>query len=689
MNFTIRSLNPRQITLNVCQLPQNSIDATPFQFSFHLTALQLLSNCLVPAPCAFSCSPPKKRATQTNEQKVPNWTAEDRRQNPQREETREKRALKARAQQVALGKTAKGGERKKVKCKNPKRAAKLAAKLAAEEAAAAAAAAVEAAAEARQAKPTAKPAAKQAAKPTESAAAKGHDAIPLTAVNINDAASAPHAITRVRVFSPELDNLLLRSLLYDDKYTHILMRNPVPKKPKSRPKVPAALRAAANRAAAQSAEGAGGEGGAAGSLRTTGTLEGDGNAPADARRGRLATKAKADEGLGALTAHLPLSHGAGKRPKYCTHGDTGRLGPPFAGSVGPGQVIDGTAVSFGARATGPFRTGLAATMVEVGLVPEEVAKEAGYSELVGEERAVTKDAERAAKAAGGGEGEGEGEGSSPFGSASDDWRSRVPSEFKVGAPKGTAHPAADTAEEKQTPQGGDTPRRANGADGGGSASAGSSSASSSSSDRFSARAKDKPRAVAGGGGKGSSGGGGRAGGGRGSPRASGRASDYMDVEDGEEDEVYGPRGFERGQGSGASTSASASGSGSGSDHNRRASSSPTGSNDGGGGAGKSHSASGDRVKAPLGKKDPLRKENRMWNLKHMRATHEGKMDVCAYCRSYPDGGLMVCSSQELAKMHSFCFPCLKSKDNINQSDIVGGGIKVCLMRGRGVVGSPR
>ena len=91
---------------------------------------------------------------------------------------------------------------------------------------------------------------------------------------------------------------------------------------------------------------------------------------------------------------------------------------------------------------------------------------------------------------------------------------------------------------------------------------------------------------------------------------------------------------------------------------------------------KDRPASADRVKAPLEKKDPLRKENRMWNLKHMRATQEETNVVCDYCRSRPDGALMVCSTQRLAKYHSFCFPCLQKKDSVSKSDVVTGSIKV-------------
>ncbi|CAM9761574.1 unnamed protein product [Scytosiphon promiscuus] len=145
---------------------------------------------------------------------------------------------------------------------------------------------------------------------------------------------------------------------------------------------------------------------------------------------------------------------------------------------------------------------------------------------------------------------------------------------------------------------------------------------------------------------------------------------------------------EKGQGGGGGGGRGGPGSG---PINARRASPPSGNLEGGAGAGggrprqerdelhpagKARSASGDRVRLPtLGKKNPLRKENRMWNLKHMRATHEGKSDPCAYCRVYPDGALMVCSSPELVKMHSFCFQCLKEKDGIEKSDIIGGGIK--------------
>ena len=54
---------------------------------------------------------------------------------------------------------------------------------------------------------------------------------PATA-NVNDAADPPLLVSRVNVFAPELDNFLLRSLLYDEKYTHVLPKIAPAKKQK-------------------------------------------------------------------------------------------------------------------------------------------------------------------------------------------------------------------------------------------------------------------------------------------------------------------------------------------------------------------------------------------------------------------------------------------------------------------------
>ncbi|CAN0225389.1 unnamed protein product [Ectocarpus sp. 12 AP-2014] len=301
-------------------------------------------------------------------------------------------------------------------------------------------------------------------------------------------------------------------------------------------------------------------------------------------------------------------------------------------------------------------------MVEMGLVPSEVATEAGYPELAEEERALTQQAEKRDAAAGA-------EGSSRvFGSAGDGWRSRVPSsDLKIDLSSWKSQSAESSIDEEQLARRIDTPRGASKSGGDGSGT----------SEGFPAKDTETPRD-----------GGSSSAGGRGQTRYGGRVSDHMDVDGDKSNGVkHGARGSGRGLGSGGSG-------GSGHFHVRRPPSS-SGSNDGGAGGGgggrparqekqedappatkvSAAGGGGDREKVTLGKKDPLRKENRMWNLKHMRATQEGKMDVCAYCRLHPDGGLMVCSSHELAKMHSFCFPCLKRKDGIEKSDLVGGGIK--------------
>ncbi|CAN0558489.1 unnamed protein product, partial [Ectocarpus sp. 12 AP-2014] len=513
----------------------------------------------------------------------PTWTPEDRARMAKREETRVKKPHKARPQS-SLEKAGGGGARrdgpspvtisplttsgeKKARCKNPKRAAAAA------------------------------------------AAAAAASAVSLTVVNINAVVDPPCYISRVKVFSPELDNLLLRSLLYEEKHVHILMRN-VAKRPRPRNRTPAHQQ----KAAARDGRGALDPGVREGRVPpTTGSVQGDGR-DASNRRGRTNGNKRNAEELGALAAHLPLSRRAGKRPKHHAYTDKRRLGAPFAGALGPAGVFDGTAVSFGARATGPFRAGLAATMVEMGLMPSEVATEAGYPEFAEEERSLTQQAEKRDAAAGA-------EGSSRvFGSARDGWRSRVPSfDLKIGAFTWKPQPAESGIEEEQTVGVVDTARGAS-----------NSGDHSGTSEGFPAQDPETPRD----GGDGSAGG-------WGLTRAGGRVSDRMDVEGDERGGVqHGAGGFGTGQGS--------AGSRSGPIH-ARGTPSWTGSNDGGAGGGSSKprkekkdtapttakasttgggGGGGDQEKVTLGKNDPLRKENRMWNLKHMRATQEGKMDVC-------------------------------------------------------------
>ncbi|CAB1120028.1 unnamed protein product [Ectocarpus sp. CCAP 1310/34] len=556
----------------------------------------------------------------------PNWTPEDRARMAKREETRVKKPHKARPQS-SLEKAGEGGARwegpspltisplttsgeKKARCKNPKRTA---------------------------------------------AAAAAASAVSLTVVNINAVVDPPCYISRAEVFSPELDNLLLRSLLYEEKYVHIVARHAI-RRPRPRNRTPSHQQKAAARDGGGPLDLGRKEGGVP---PTTGSVPGDGE-DASNRRGRTdGNKRKADEEIGALAAHLPLSRRAGKRPKHHAYTDKRRLGAPFAGALGPARVFDGTAVSFGARATGPFRAGLAATMVEMGLVPSEVATEAGYPEFAEEERSLTQQAEKRDAAAGA-------EGSSRvFGSAGDGWRSRVPSpDLKIGAFTWKPQPEKSGIEEGQTVGEVDT-----------ACGASNSGDHSGTSEGFPAQDTETPR----------DGGDGGAGG-RGKTRAGGRVSDHMDVGGDERGGVqHGAGGSGTGQGSAGSGSVPIYACGT---------PSSTGSNDGGAGGGGSKlrkekqddapptaiastagGGGGDNEKNTLGKNDPLRKENRMWNLKHMRATREGKMDVCAYCRLHPDGGLMVCSTPELAKNHSFCFPCLKRKNGIKLSDLTGGDVK--------------
>ena len=167
--------------------------------------------------------------------------------------------------------------------------------------------------------------------------------------------------------------------------------------------------------------------------------------------------------------------------------------------------------------------------------------------------------------------------------------------------------------------------------------------------------------------------------GGGDPAVAGRPSDDMDVEEEVRSEVWDSRGAARGHG----------GSNNGPSYTRRGPSASAGHGEPIGGWPRQE-REGARPVGRVNRDSGLetnketRKENRRWNLKHMRATQEeGKMDVCAYCRLHPDGGLMVCANQELARVHSFCFPCLAKKQSIEKNSLTAGSIKV-----KGVVGMP-
>lgn len=452
-----------------------------------------------------------------------------------------------------------------------------------------------------------------------------------TTVNLNDAADLPRPVDRVRVFAPELDNLLLRSLLYDDKYVHVFPKNGPAKKSKV----------------------------AKDFTQTKAVpLEGE-------EEGRATTTESVKPGkelIGALTSGPNISPRAGKRPEQAGKINETRLGPPFGGASSPSGVLDGTAVTFGARAMGPFRSGLAATMVEVGLVPDGVTAGSGYSELVEAERALKKEAEKAASVGGGVAATG----LTPFGSASADWRSRAPSANKGSSMMGQQwRPHGNSTAGGGAPANGDFMPISIG---------GSRPAIKKTAKRSTMHAGQERDGVAARspvGGRGISATGGR--GGIGSVINS-RARDYMDVEGVDGDEAQGVRVAKRRQGGFVN----------GPNNIRRI---PAGNWNPGGGSGAGR-ARQDRdgvrstVKPRLANrlKDSGKKDQnyRLWNLKHMRATQEGvgKVDVCSYCRLPPSGALMVCPNQELAKIHSFCFPCLAAKEDIARTSLINGIVKV-------------
>lgn len=581
-----------------------------------------------------------------DKQKVPEWTPEQRKQTPKPVPTKKAEKVPSKTSaHSSSSKTSKGGHRPPASPSSPsprpevtsakKNAPKRAATVHTGAAASAAAAVVE-------------------ASPATAAA------------NVNDAADPPLLVSRVNVFAPELDNSLLRSLLYDEKYTHVLPK-PVPAK-KQR-----ALRTRAGQSKVEAHERAVEE-----RVSTTATLEEGRAALLDTRTGM--PMADSERSLGALTAHLPLSSQAGKRPRHIAHSQGTRLGPPFGGSTGPTAVLDGSAVTFGARAMGSFRSGLAANMVDVGLVPGDVAAKAGYSELAKAEEALFE-AESSSLA---GSSAASAAKPNPFGSAKTDWWSRVPTDGKgysgtgqhsqrrgsdgVGRDSGYAYGGAGGNDGARRDAGrpGQGPPRTNGA-----RQPGANGASRPVSHRPKGRqmvyaergtsASDGFRRTSRGNGYERSSSTGRDAGtaegrdGGGDPAVNGRPFDDMDMEEDMRDDS---RGAERGRAD----------SNSGPNYMRKA---------------PSASAGGARPVGRVGRDKGLekskdtRKENRRWNLKHMRATQdEGKMDVCMYCRLHPDGGLMVCANQELAKFHSFCFPCLAKKEGIEKNTLTAGSIKV-------------
>lgn len=495
---------------------------------------------------------------------------------------------------------------------------------------------------------------------------------PPATANVNDAADPPLLVSRVNVFAPELDNVLLRSLLYNEKYTHVLPKTAPAKKQKAGGRT----RATQPRAAAQGRV-------AEEKFATTATFQrdqGDRNSTFDVRTGMPITSP--EPALGALTEHPPLSSQAGKRPKHLVHNDGTRLGPSFGGSTGPTGVLDGTAVTFGARAMGSFRGGLAANMVDVGLVSDEVAAEAGYARLMEAEDAFVKEAEntalagsRAARA-------------NPFGSASADWSSRA-----LANGKGYSGTSQHGRSQRSGGFSGDPAGRGSGYPYDGAGGIGGArrdrqhshpddavrpgqGSSRTNDTRLATNRLDRRQVVYAERSNSASSGFRRTI----DPAAAARPYDDMDVEEEMRDEVWDPRGVERGHG----------GSNNGYNYTRKRPSTSAGHGGEPVGGRPWQEREGARPLEKVNRDKGLetnkeiRKENRRWNLKHMRATQdEGKMDVCAYCRLHPDGGLMVCANHELARVHSFCFPCLAKKQSIEKNNLTAGSVKV-----NGVLGMP-
>lgn len=446
---------------------------------------------------------------------------------------------------------------------------------------------------------------------------------------VGDVSNSP-----AKVFAPETDNLLLRSLLYDETYTYIA--------PPNRPPLLATGGGGANGGAGAGGSGqakaaAQGERGATSTgTRTSGPCNGSGaNAGEGTARGEVASSNGSGANAGAGTArgevgamgtprgegagtsaglfpYPVLSPRAGRRPAMLGPPDGPRLGPAFGSSYpasrapgGPGGALDGTAATFGNRATGSFRAGLAASMVAVGLVPPAVASAAaGETQIIeNTEAAVAKHyaevrpqfATSAARSAG-------------------------------GNPEGVAGGGIGMSGQTELTgpsNGKGPPRLEDGRDG---SWKGKGKGSES-------RAVDTQRSLP-------AGGGGNSGG------------ESMDVENTEDEEgdkksepwMVKPRNVRRGHWVSdereATTIASAA---------AAAPPSPQPTN-----------------------------QYRRWNLKHMKVMMDdgSRSDVCCSCRMHPGGAAMVCPSAELSRMHVFCFPCLAKKESIQKSQLITGRVKV-------------
>lgn len=470
--------------------------------------------------------------------------------------------------------------------------------------------------------------------------------ITATVISIADAIDKPKCVSRVKVFSPELDNCLLRSLLYDETYNHVMPRLLAPKKSKAgRGKLADAKKTM--KGVGQEIEGCEEEGEEEEETRQNkkkwkgkgfykaGTHTGESSVVADVR-----TELGPDASLGVRTEHPSHSRKSGTRLENPGQVDGVRLGSVFGSPSGSSGVLDGTAVTFGARAMGPFRHGLAATMVEVGLVPNEEAIKTGYAEVVAKEGAIAKQAAEKTE-------------TNPFGSAKAEWTSRIPSsawrlayrdqQIKLQGGDASSRPRVEAAEEESNdPRAGvDFGRRW-------SRLAVPNGRSTPLGEQV--MCPDPRRGTFGT-----------------DLRRVPMTEDCMDmdteVDQSDAGSVFDSRRAEM------ETSELAV--------NRRHSSVGPSS------APSRINRDRDGARAPFKRSSErdrgvTRKENRRWNLKHIRAMNDdrGKMEICSICRIRPPDALMVCPSNDMAKIHSFCFPCLEAKESILKKKITTGIIKV-------------
>lgn len=447
-----------------------------------------------------------------------------------------------------------------------------------------------------------------------------------------DAARPPPSTARParprppRAFAPELDNVLLRSLLYEDTY----LAPPIFKRPRTDQGCQTGGR---EREGGEGGEGANANGKTSGG----GGSGGGGSASSAVRTGGTAS----NKGEGA-SSYPPFSPRAGKRPAELGDPHGPRLGPAFGLSLGKGQgrgkgkgkgpavarILDGTAAAFGARARGSFRDGLAASMITLGLVPRDTA-------------AATTVAARFDVAI-----PGSSSGNDPAG-ASRKSQSTSPRQLDVDAGNGFMNAQNGVASW-------DDARMATGRDersGRSDASTADEERSGGGDDVLPANVrrgsswKGKGRAASTNGGSGS-----------------GRSSMVLDEDKGEEErevekedevrEVVNPNRIRRG--------------------------SPANWNDAGGGSGRGAGGggTGPAIAAPAPAPN-----HRMWNLRHMHVISDSgsRAEVCCSCRSHPSKAAMVCTNPDLAKLHFFCFPCLEKKEGIAQADLKSGKIQVGIV----------